>query len=272
MPEDDEIFFSGRREIDIRAWFLGQRLDLKALEQTRRLAASPCVIRAGSDGYAVLCRYGVAVLFGLEKEEEEKFISDCVPFIIGAFNSPEDEEGTVVVDPDKPETVEPEHIRIRSWDMDCIQVISDVLAKSAVLSYYENRIAETFDKIEPIASEMQEGTPSGRTSRDLLRHIGMTLSVQRTMIGHVEIEEKPEVLWERPDLERLFQRLEDEYELKERHLALKDKLDLIYQTAETMNGLLQYRRSLRAEWYIVFLIAFSIILTLYEIGVHYLGH
>lgn len=50
-------------------------------------------------------------------------------------------------------------------------------------------------------------------------------------VGRVEVDEKPETLWERPDLERFYVRLEDEYELKERHLALERKLELISRTA-----------------------------------------
>jgi len=76
------------------------------------------------------------------------------------------------------------------------------------------------------------------------------------------------VLWEQPELERLYVRLEDEYELRERHLALERKLDLISRTAETMLDLMQHKRSLRVEWYIVILIIVEILLTLYEISTH----
>ena len=36
------------------------------------------------------------------------------------------------------------------------------------------------------------------------------------LIGRVEIEDKPDILWDQPELERLYARLEDEYELHER--------------------------------------------------------
>jgi len=84
------------------------------------------------------------------------------------------------------------------------------------------------------------------------------------MVGHVEIGDKPEVLWERPDLERLFAKLEDDLEIIERNSALKQKLDLVYKTAETMLGLLQDKRSLHVEWYIVILIVIEIFITLGE--------
>ena len=100
--------------------------------------------------------------------------------------------------------------------------------------------------------------------RELLRHIGDTLSIQGKMVGRVEVQEKPELLWESPELEQLYLRLEDEYELQERHLALERKLELIARTAETLLELLQHKRSLRVEWYIVILILVEIMITLHE--------
>jgi len=83
-------------------------------------------------------------------------------------------------------------------------------------------------------------------------------------VGRVEVAEKPDLLWERPELERLYLRLQDEFEIKERHAALERKLELISRTAHTVLELLQNRRNLRVEWYIVILIVFEIILSLYE--------
>ena len=84
------------------------------------------------------------------------------------------------------------------------------------------------------------------------------------MVWRVEVVEKPDLLWDEPDLERFYARLEDEYELRERALALERKLDLVSGTASTALDLLQNRRSLRVEWYIVALIVVEILLTLYD--------
>ncbi len=83
------------------------------------------------------------------------------------------------------------------------------------------------------------------------------------MVARVEVSEKPEILWDHPELERIYLRLQDEYEVRERHLALERKLDLIARTVETLLDLLQHDRSLRVEWYIVILIVVEIFLTLY---------
>jgi required for meiotic nuclear division protein 1 len=81
------------------------------------------------------------------------------------------------------------------------------------------------------------------------------------------VGEKPDPLWERPDLERLYLRLEDEYELRERLLALERKLSLVSRTAETALELMQHDSSHRVEWYIVALIVVEILLSVYELWI-----
>ena len=83
------------------------------------------------------------------------------------------------------------------------------------------------------------------------------------MVGRVEVEEKPDVLWDHPELERLYARLEDEYELVERSRAMERKLALISQTAGTLIELVHNQRSLRLEWYIIGLIGLELLVSLY---------
>jgi len=88
--------------------------------------------------------------------------------------------------------------------------------------------------------------------------------MQQRTVGRVEIGEKPDLLWDHPELERLYARLQEEYELTERARAVERKFDLIARTATTALDLQQTRHLLRVEWYIVILILASILLTLYD--------
>ena len=99
----------------------------------------------------------------------------------------------------------------------------------------------------------------------MLRLIGQTLLVQHRVSGRVAVEEKPDVLWDRPDLERLYARLEDEYELKERAGTLKRKLDTIVETARILTDMIDADRATRLEATIVVLIMAEILLTLGQI-------
>jgi uncharacterized Rmd1/YagE family protein len=97
-----------------------------------------------------------------------------------------------------------------------------------------------------------------------LRHVGNALLVRQRVSGRVAVEEKPDVLWDRPDLERLYARLEDEYELKERATALHRKLDAVGATTQALTDLIDTARSLRLEMIIVILIVFEIVITVFQ--------
>jgi len=95
--------------------------------------------------------------------------------------------------------------------------------------------------------------------------MGNALLVQHRVSGRVAVGEKPDVLWDRPDLERLYARLEDEYELSERVETLNRKLAVIADTASTLADIVDTKRSLRLEMIVIFLIAFEVVLAFYEI-------
>ncbi|PIX54511.1 MAG: hypothetical protein CO188_08680 [Zetaproteobacteria bacterium CG_4_9_14_3_um_filter_54_145] len=264
--------FAEQQNIIGRGFYIGQRLDIKAFEKARRLATSPLIISAGSQGAAVLFRYGVVVLFGLSTSEEVAFLKDMQGFIIDPFDNYEVEEINLclTIAQSKPENSG--HMPLDEFNLPRLQVVASVLAKSEILSHYEAEVAQSFDRIEPLAHDLQHGGRFMHKGRELLAHIGDVLMIQGRMVGRVEICEKPELLWEEPQYDRLYLRMAEEYELIERHRALERKLDLVSKTAETLLDLLQNRRSHRVEWYIVILIVIEILLTIYELwGQHLLG-
>ncbi len=250
--------------ITARVMFLGQRLDLQAFEHMPVLANAPLTVSAGSQGVAVLFRYGVVVMFGMNTAESVSFLEQIRSLIVGAYRQPESDDVDVFIDANEPEGYDKGRIRIQAFSLQRLQIIADVLAKSVVLAHYEVSLAGQFDRIEPLAASLTQNRRLGPKGKELLQHIGDTLSVESKMVGRVEVSEKPELIWDYPEYERLYLRLEDEYELSERHTALDRKLALISRTAETLLGLLQNKRSLRVEWYIVILIVIEILITLSE--------
>ncbi len=260
-------FYGPGSAVTVRALLLGERLELKGLESTQRLATNPLLITAGEGQYAVLFRYGAAVLFGLNPLQEVTFLDQLAPLVGQPPARRETEETRLRIDPAAEEQIAGGEVVLREASVERLQVIADVLAKSLVLAEYEAALAQVFDAVEPFARGLKQGGGAMPKGRDLLRYVGDTLLMQHKMVGRVEVAEKPDVLWERPELNRLFSRLEDEYELQERRLALERKLDLISRTVGTLVDLLQNKRALRVEWYIVALIVFEIFLTLYQLAI-----
>jgi uncharacterized Rmd1/YagE family protein len=250
----------------IRALLLGERLETRGLERDDTIATTPMTLRVGRDGIAFLFRYGVAVFAGLSAIEEDEIVRSLRARISEPLALPETDQVQITVKSGAEEQVEPSGaIALKDASPERLQIVANVLSKSLVLGHYEARIAGVFDRIEPLALRLQQTGRTGTQARDLLRQIGGVLLTQHRMVGRVEIEEKPDVLWDHVELERLYARLEDEYELTERSHALERKLALINETVGTLIELVQSQRSFRLELYIVVLIAVEILLSLYQL-------
>ena len=253
------------KSIATRALLLGQSIELRRVNQVQILSRDPMMIEVEGGGHAVLFRFGVAVLFDVPESAAKSLLTRLQAVIHDPFASPAIEELDIRIVPDAEEQFLNGELVLQLMDIPRYQVVADILAKSAFLDYYEQNTSGAFDRIEPLAMRMQSGGRLPRHARKLMRHIGEVLRVQHHMVGRAQVGEKPDVLWENPELDRLWKRLESEYEIGERQIALERKLEMLSGTAETLLGMLQDRRTLRVEWYIVILILVEIFLTLYEL-------
>lgn len=247
------------------AWSLGDRLQVRELEAWPPVVGgSPTVLAAPRGGFAVLFRFGGAAAVGVDREGEDELLAKVRPFVEDPRERPFSETVTLRVDPDREDGLDPNgEIHLRALDVGRVQVVGSVLAKSAFLTDYEERVGPVFDRIDTIARRLEAARLPGRGG-DLLREIGAVLRIQSRMVGRAEVSEKPEVTWDDPELDRLYERLAVEFELRDRDLALTRKLELISTAASTYLDLLTDRRSLRVEWYIVALILVEIALVVYE--------
>jgi uncharacterized Rmd1/YagE family protein len=248
-----------------RALLLAARLELRSWPNQEILARMPLTVRVPGGGVAVLFRYGVAVLFGASTEGEQELRNRLAPLMAHRYRTAEVEELDVRVDAAHPEGLQDGVLVVQSGSVEQVQLIADVLSKSALLGHYETRLAGDFDRIEPLALLLEREGRIGGGTREHLRRIGALLLIEHRMVGRAEIGDKPELLWEHPTLERLYALLEAEFEVSERLAAIERKLDLVARTVRTLVDLINTKHALRVEWYIVVLIMADIALTLYGI-------
>jgi uncharacterized Rmd1/YagE family protein len=245
---------------------VGERLDTAGLERSDVISKTPLAFRIGEGGYAVLFRYGVVVLIGLTPIAEDEVLRGLRPRIHAALQNVDTETATIEVVPEGDDQVPPGGpISVRELDPPHLLVIADVLAKNVALARDEREVSRVFETIEPFAAELARSGRSPSNRRGMLRTIGQALLVHHRMSGRVEVEEKPDVLWDNPQLERLYARLADDYELKERAGALTRKLRVIDETTHALTDLIDTQRSIRLEATIVALIVVEILIAFYDI-------
>ncbi len=250
----------------MRALLLGDRLDLKLFKIEDCLATTPLTLQVdASGGIAVLFRYGVVVLFGVHTMDEVRFIESLKHLLTNAYVAPETEElelhsGNSIIG------VQSGVVTLDEISLEKLQLIVDALSKNLVLTLYEKKVAGEFDKIEPLAQELATHGKVSADTKKLLQKIGSMLLIEHRMVGRAEIGDRPETLWDFPQLEGLYAALEDEFELKERQSALDRKLGLISDTAQTLADVWDNKQLHKLEWYVIGLILFEIVISLIERG------
>ncbi|HEY2733811.1 MAG TPA: RMD1 family protein, partial [Polyangiales bacterium] len=156
VPTPVANMFAGATSIQIRAVLLGGRITPGGTEAWRKLADKPLAIAGRGSGCAMVFRYGAVVFFGIGADEEREICerltvreplaraeTETVELRLDrAFEAdPRIEDGVIFVPDD---------------NLQRLQVIAEALAKSVVLADHENAIARAFDRIEPLAQNLNE--------------------------------------------------------------------------------------------------------------------
>jgi len=250
-----------RASSEIRAILLGARIDTRDLPEF----AEPEELAPGTGGLVFVFRYGVVVFFGATADQERRFVERLRESIVDPVDGFETEAVTIQIAPGADEQVHSDGaILLREASTERLLLTAIVLARSVILARDETLIGDAFERIDPLVRMMRAEGRAGVPARRVMQQIGEVLATRHGMVGRAQIGEKPDLLWDHPELERLYARLEDEFELDERARAIDRKLDALGDAADILLNLIQARRSTVMELAIIALITFEIVITLYE--------
>lgn len=253
------------RTLSVRALKLGERIETRGLERDDAFSQNPLAFRTPSDGIVMLFRFGAAVFVGMTPVEEEDVIRTLGPRIFEPFSERETETVTISIVPGEDEpTAIAAMLRIKADDPHRLLLVGEALAVSVALAEDERRIVRTSARMTPVAASLAKGKLPPEPRAALLAQIGEALLVQQRLADRVDLDDKPDVLWDHPELERFWAKLVEEYDLTSRANAIHRKLTVIRETAGTITDLISTRTGHRLEWLIVALILIEIVLSLYD--------
>lgn len=246
--------------IQAKAVNLGERLNLRALTDAKPLTTLPFTLAGENGGYIVLFRYGTVVFFDIPKPEQDALLTRLKSFVVQPYAQPNTDEAAIQIDAEANEGVQQEVIYINQESLEAMQVIAEILAKSLMLEYYESSVEQSVDATLRIVRNVKSKGYKALSSRELFPQFTTAMLSMHEMAGYVGFNEKAELLWDHPEYEKLYSKLEDEYEIRERYMTLDKKVDLIFRSSDTLIDLLEAKRALRVEWYIVSLIIVELII------------
>src|SRR5260370_26274218 len=155
-----------------RAFFVADRLNTSGLERGDVLATTPLAFRVNENGVAILFRYGVVVLIGLNALEEDEFLRSLQSRMTGPAARREEEIATIELASEKDDQIPPGGpIYLQSLSPERLILVGDALAKSVVLARHEREVAALFDLTEPFPRELAQTGQMRRVRNPILRHI-----------------------------------------------------------------------------------------------------
>lgn len=249
----------------VTSHLLGERIDTRklSLEGFHTVMQAPRICVRDDGVRIAVFRFGAVVI-----AEPEGVSGTAIPdavrnAVTGAFDQIETETAAAILgDPNSDAPPQDGVFVLADFSVERFSVVADALAKSVALARDEQRIGGVFEQLEPFASELERTGGRWLKSNEALKLLGGALLAQHRMVGRVEVDEKPDILWDRSDLQRLHNRLSEEYELPERGRALSRKVQVIEETARAISEVADAYTSRRLEIAIIALIAFEIVLTL----------
>ncbi len=259
---------------EAKALLIADKINLRDLSHLGEiLDKTPPTLKIGEEAIVVVFRFGVVVFFNTPEALQQHCIETLNPQILGPQKEIERESIQIEIDPAETEEGSFEGtIFIRQATYGHLQTIADVLAKSVILGKQEAEIGRGFESVERIATELAKTGNPGFQTRDLLKNIGVVLLREYTMVARAEVTEKPEQIWEFPQLDKVHTSVAEEFELVKRQSVLERKFTLISKTAEITLDVLQNRHSMKIEWYIVILIVMEVLLEIYALFIKDIIH
>jgi uncharacterized Rmd1/YagE family protein len=248
----------------VHAVLLGERIDLRGFRPEGVVNQAPLAWRTESGELVALFRFGAIVFFGVEESAQTVIIDTIKERIVDPFIVRETESAVIAAGVFARDQVTGDLIGLVDMSDERLLTVADVLAKSVALARDETQVTAVFDRIEPFARDLSATGGSSIRFRTLASMMGDALGAQARIVGGVEVSDRPDMLWERPDLQRLHTSLAEEYELNDRARMLSQKLKVVEECASALVGFADARRAYHLEWTIIILIAFEIALTLLE--------
>ena len=254
----------------VRALRIGRRLKLAGLEteglsQSKILGRSPLLLLLQSGGLAALFPYGAVVLIGVSRAEEEALLQDLADRIEGQLDSPVVSQSEIEVGTSA--KVSADLIAVRDLSPSFLAVVADALAKNVALTFEEAEVEKVLMVLEPFADDLADSGRLPRSRQRMLRTVGHALRIHHRLLERVEVEERPDLLPDEHEINRLHECLADAFHLKKRAKSLSRKLDVIEVMTAALTELIDAQREIRVELLIVLLIAVEIAIWLYELFV-----
>lgn len=173
------------------------------------------------------------------------------------------EEYRLEIDPQCSPAISNDAAMVSDFSQASQDIICLVLAQSVALERIEERTDAVLDEVEGLIGQLKRGKLE-LPDRDLARLASIVLGFKYASVAQIMVLDKPDITWDNAEAERFYLTMAGLFELRPRYQEIKHKSETLLDVNEVFTSLSHARRSARLEWIIIILIAFEIVMTLWQ--------
>jgi len=244
--------------------YIGESIDLKKTQELLRQYSflnrdHPLVLRLLDSQYAVLTKFGAVSFWNVGERLKKQFLAELKPCVKSIKEHYPYKEKTKIKTGVGVEKVTFDVVYLTEFNLQKIKIISYVLSQSVALERYDEEVEGNLNELGAITENLKiKGKPLLQ-ERELLKRVGKVFSVKQIAVAHLSLFDKPDEVWESPELELLYNRLHREYEIADRFDILDEKISFLSDNAKLLMDFIAQRRSAFLEIIIIILIAIGLI-------------
>lgn len=245
------------------ALYVGELIDLKKVEDGLKRYSflnrdHPLIFKFLEGKFVALTKFGVIILWNMDEASRRQILSELLPYIRAQRTAYPYTE-TIEIFIGETDRVTPKGVYVHELDVERIKIISYAIAQSVALERYEEDIERNLSDAESVITNLKTAGRFMLKERELLKQVGRALAVKQTAISHLSLFDKPEEVWESPELEKLYTLLSAEFDLSPRFNVLDKKIEFLSEASRMLMEILAERKSALLELIIIILIAIGLI-------------
>lgn len=230
-----------------------------AIKTFRAKIIKDAIIIEKESKFAFIFKHGVAVFWDVGEEE---FLLKKISS--SSFSSENCEEFNFEFSQTQKIKIETDTIYLDNSNELTMLSVSFAIAQSIKLNEFEDAMHETLQQTEHIPLELASSGRVLMSRKEIAKARGHLFLAKSKIYLHFELLDTPEFFWEYPELEIYYQAARKYLELQPRIEILNRKLNVLQEVLTILADEQNHKHSSLLEWIIIILIAFEIIIFIFN--------
>ena len=153
-------------------------------------------------------------------------------------------------------------IKYDKFDKATASIIALALSQSVGLEIREESLEMKMNESKKLYEKLE--TLKVKDRGKLMKFAGSIAKERFHILNQLYLLDKPDILWDDPELESLYNQLSLQLELKSRFDVIEYKISYLKESVEFATDMINQKSSEFLEWIIIWLIAIEIVFSVYE--------